>query len=153
MAGRTFVNRADGCVPTFLQSEGIGNDRQKTVAQFEVGRTEDVVVNIAGRRVEAVVRRGLARGRAVDVRGAAIGVGGLPVPAITRIRTLQLARDVVTVTAMSVGQQDDAIEFLVFVKPSENRTAIFSPEAGQMAKVEVALRDRFDVFPVEAFES
>src|SRR5437762_6473394 len=130
MAGRTFVNCADSCVPTFLQSEGVGDDRQKTVAQFEVGRAERIDVRIAGDGVEPEVRRGLARGRAVDVGGAAIGVGGLPVPAITRIRTLQLARDVVTVTAVRVGQEDDAIESFIAVEPTENRASILRAEAG-----------------------
>src|SRR5436190_11021345 len=165
MAGRTFVNCADSCVPTFLQSEGVGDDRQKTVAQFEVGRAERIDIRIAGDGVEPEVRRGLARGRAVDVCGAPIGVGGFPVQAITRIRTLQLARDVVTVTAMSVGQQDDAIKVRVAREPAgvsavkreagnatEDRASIFGTEAGQDSKVEVAFSHGFQVLSVETFD-
>src|SRR3954464_11305060 len=40
MAGSTFIDGADGGVPTFLQGEGIGDDREEAMAQLEIRRAQ-----------------------------------------------------------------------------------------------------------------
>ena len=70
----------------------------------------------------------MARGGAVDIIGAPIGVGELAVPAVTDVRPLELRRQVVGITAVRVGEKDDAIEVFVSVKSKEDRATIFGPE-------------------------
>src|SRR5438128_2678454 len=125
------------------------------MAQLEVGCAKGVDVRIARDRVEPEVRGGLARGGAVDIRSAAISVSALPVPPVAWIRALELARDVVAVTAMRVSQQDHAIKVRVAREPAgvsaverhagnttEDRAVCMFvlSVAGQDSEVDVALR-------------
>src|SRR5205823_11529125 len=137
------------------------------MAQLEVRGAKRVDVRIARDRVEPEVRSGLARGSAIHIGGAAISVSAFPVPAITRIRTLELARYIITVTAVRVGQEDDAIKVRVAREPAgvsavereagnttEGRAVrmFVLSEAGRDSKIEVALSHGFEVFAIKAFD-
>src|SRR5205814_1946028 len=149
------VNRAHGRFPAFRPNKGLGDDGEETVAQLEVGSTKNVYVRIPGNRVKPEVRRCLARGGAVHVIGAAISVSHFCVPAVARIRPLQLSGNVVSVTAVGVGQQDDAIEPLVPVESTKNRAVglFFRTESDERAEVDILLGYGVQVFAIETFKS
>src|SRR6478672_8806916 len=74
MAGRAFVKGANRSLPTFSPNQRLGNDGEEAMSQLEVGRAQGVDVGIAGDRIEAEVRRRLARSSAVDIVSATVGV-------------------------------------------------------------------------------
>src|SRR5258708_28837541 len=120
MTRSSFINCADGGVPAFPECVGVGEDGQDAMLQFKVRVAQDGRVGIAGRGIETEIRRSLARGGAVHIEGLSIGVSELAVPTITQVRPLELRRQVIGITAVRVGKQDNAAEVWVPGKSTEN---------------------------------
>ena len=152
MAGGSFVNRADGGVPSFPECVGVGQDGQEAMLQFKVRVAQDGRVGIAGHGIETEIRRSLARGGAVHIIGLSIGVSELAVPTITRVRPLELRRQVIGITTVRVGEQDNATEVFVSVKSTEDRAAIFGPDPNRRRQIEILLGHGFEALRIEAFD-
>ena len=63
-----------------------------------------------------------------------------------------MRRQVVGITAVRVGEQDDAIEVLVLVESAKDRTAVFGPRADLTSEVEIPLGHGSQGLRVEAFD-